>query len=72
MRISGAGLSLWALVRHGIVGAFPVYAVPNVLASLPITLDAAAWFFPAALVGVLWVLALLGYGFRTALAPSRA
>jgi len=30
----------------------------------------AAWYFGPALVGILVVLAMLGYGFRTALGPS--
>jgi len=65
-----AVLTAVALVRHGILGAFAVFAVSGVLFTLPVTWDVSAWYFATALPGILVVLAMLGYGFRTALGPG--
>jgi serine/threonine-protein kinase len=64
-----AVLTAVALVRHGIIGAFAVFAVGGVLTTLPVTWDVSAWYFATALPAILLVLAMLGYGFRTALRP---
>ena len=65
-----AVLTVATLVRHGILGAFAVFAVSDILLTLPVTWDVSAWYFATSLPAILVVLAMLGYGFRTALGPT--
>jgi serine/threonine-protein kinase len=64
----GTGILLFILVRFGLLAGMVATFVGFVLMDLPATLDLSAWYADRAGFGVLVVVALLAWGFRTALA----
>ena len=56
-------LVVLVIVRYGLLALTAIFVTANLLFRFPVTTDLSVWYSPAALLGMLCVAALAGYGF---------
>jgi hypothetical protein len=71
LALAWAALSLWLLMRIGLVAYVFALFTGDLFLILPITLQTSAWYFGRGALGFLLILSISLYGFRVSLGGRR-